>query len=478
MEIIMLKHILKHDWRLLVADKVLWLASLLILFCVSYAVYNGATRAARWRNDVSQQLAKAQEGLLEQKTIVENIFSGKKSAAEYPWTGFPQNAQQAATLPPGPLAAFSVGQSDLYPYATSISLWKRDDNVFAKYQVESPLSLLAGRFDFAFVIVYLLPLLIIALSYNLLSSEKENGTLVLALSQPLSLRTLMIGKVLLRLSLVLGLVVALCVLGFFASGMRFNAPGMLGRFSLWVIVAAAYAMFWFVLAAGVNALGRSSETNATAFTCLWLVFVLILPALLNLAVSAASPVPSRMQYVSSLRAAENAASQIANKLLASYYSDHPDLSANGAAAVPEWARKYYLVQREIEDQTTSILTDYESRLDRQQALVQKFRFLSPAIIAQEALNEIAGAGLTRQRRFVAQTREFLVAWQTQLSPKLFAGARLQPAEYDALPRFGFDEEKFGEVAARVLLGVFALLVITAALFGWSVSALRRYSPAN
>jgi ABC-2 type transport system permease protein len=478
METIMLKHILKHDWRLLAADKLLWLAALLLVLCVSYAVYNGATRAARWREDVSQQFAKAQDALLMQKTIVEEILAGKKSADEYPRDGFPQSAQHTATLPPGPLAAFSIGQTDLYPYSTSISLWKRDDNLFAKYQVESPLSLLAGRFDFAFVLVYLLPLLIIALSYNLLSAEKENGTLVLALSQPLSLRTLVIGKVLLRLSLVLGLVVALCVLGFFASGMRFNAPGMLGRFSLWVIVAGAYAMFWFVLAAGVNALGRSSETNATALTCLWLVFVLILPALLNLAVSAASPVPSRMQYIASLHAAENAATQIANKLLASYYSDHPDLSANGAAAVPEWARKYYLVQREIEDQTTSILTDYESRLDRQQALVQKFRFLSPAIIAQEALNEIAGAGLMRQRRFVMQTREFLASWQTVLSPKLLAGARLQPAEYDALPRFAFAEENFGEVAARVLLGVFALLAVTAALLGWSVPALRRYSPAS
>ncbi len=474
----MLKHILKHDWRLLAADKVLWLASLLIVLCVSYAVYNGATRAERWRNDVSQQIAKAQDGMLEQKNIVEDILSGRKSAADYPWDGLPNSVQQVATLPPGPLAAFSVGQTDLYPYATSVSMFKRHDNVFTRYQVESPLSLLAGRFDFAFVIVYLLPLLIIALSYNLLSSEKENGTLVLALSQPLSLRTLITGKVLLRLALVLGLVVLLCVLGFFASGMRFDEDGMLGRFSLWVMIAAAYAMFWFVLVAAVNALGRSSETNAAVLTCLWLIFVLIIPAILNLAVTAASPVPSRMQYVSSLRAAENAASQVGNKLLASYYSDHPDLSANGAAAVPEWARKYFLVQREVGDKTTSILRDYESRLEQQQALVQKFRFLSPAIIVQEALHEVAGASMMRQRRFVTQTRGFLASWQNTIAPKLLAGARRHPAEYDALPRFGFDEEKFGEVAARVLFGVFALLVITAALMGWSVSALRRYSPAQ
>lgn len=474
----MLKHILKHDWRLLAADRVLWLASLLIVLCVSYAVYNGTTRAERWRNDVNQQNAKAQDDVLEQKTIVEDILAGKKSAADHPWDGLPNTVQQVATLPPGPLAAFSVGQTDLYPYATAISTWKRSDNVFARYQVESPLSLLAGRFDFAFVIVYLLPLLIIALSYNLLSAEKENGTLVLALSQPLSLRTLITGKVLMRLALVLGLVVVLCLLGFLASGMLFDAPGMLGRFSLWLMIVGAYALFWFVLSAAVNALGRSSETNATVLTCLWLVFVLIIPAILNLAVTAASPVPSRMQYVSSLRAAENAATQISNKLMAEYYSDHPDLAANGASAIPEWARKYFLVLREIEDKTTSILTDYESRLDRQQALVQKFRFLSPAIIVQEALNEVAGASLIRQRRFVTQTREFLASWQTMLSPKLLAGARLQPADYETLPRFTFTEEPFASMAARVLVGMMVLLLLSAVLFGGSVSVLRRYSPTS
>jgi ABC-2 type transport system permease protein len=208
------------------------------------------------------------------------------------------------------------------------------------------------------------------------------------------------------------------------------------------------------------------------------VFVLIIPAILNLAVTAASPVPSRMQYVSSLRAAENAATQISNKLMAEYYSDHPDLAANGASAIPEWARKYFLVLREIEDKTTSILTDYESRLDRQQALVQKFRFLSPAIIVQEALNEVAGASLMRQRRFVTQTREFLASWQTMLSPKLLAGARLQPADYETLPRFTFTEEPFASMAARVLVGMMVLLLLSAVLFGGSVSVLRRYSPTS
>ena len=68
----------------------------------------------------------------------------------------------------------------------------------ATTEIENPNRLLAGRFDLAFVIVFLYPLLILTLSYNMLSAEQEQGTLALTLSQPVSLRTLVSGKVLLR----------------------------------------------------------------------------------------------------------------------------------------------------------------------------------------------------------------------------------------------------------------------------------------
>jgi ABC-2 type transport system permease protein len=78
--------------------------------------------------------------------------------------------------------------------------------------IENPSHLLSGHFDLAFVIVYLFPLLIFALSYNLLSAEREIGTLRLLMSQPLALRTLVPGKVLVRAGALLALAVVAPVL--------------------------------------------------------------------------------------------------------------------------------------------------------------------------------------------------------------------------------------------------------------------------
>jgi ABC-2 type transport system permease protein len=43
-----------------------------------------------------------------------------------------------------------------------------------------------------------MPLLILALSYNFLSGEREAGTLQMLLSQPISLRSVVSGKIALR----------------------------------------------------------------------------------------------------------------------------------------------------------------------------------------------------------------------------------------------------------------------------------------
>ena len=94
-----------------------------------------------------------------------------------------------ALLPPAALAPLSVGQSDLLPAHYKITLASREA-LFAGDELDNPTNLLAGSFDVAFVIVFLYPLLILALGYNLLSGEKESGILALTLSQPIRLRGL------------------------------------------------------------------------------------------------------------------------------------------------------------------------------------------------------------------------------------------------------------------------------------------------
>ena len=150
-----------------------------------------------------------------------------------------------------------MGQTDLLPYCYDVSIQTNESSFLQNGEIENPLNLLVGRFDLAFVVVYLLPLLILALSFNVLSGEREQGTLALTLSQPVSARGVVTAKLAFRAILVMGLALGVSLFGVAFTG-GFGSPGWV---AVWCAAVAAYALFWFTLAAWVNGCGRSSAWN-------------------------------------------------------------------------------------------------------------------------------------------------------------------------------------------------------------------------
>jgi len=184
------------------------------------------------------------------------------------------------SMPPAALGRLAIGQSDLYPYYFKVST-NSNQTFLNNDEVENPVHLLAGRFDLAFVILYLFPLVILAFSYNIVSAEKEAGTLAMTLAQPVTLRKVVLAKVALRATFVIALATILSVAGVVIGGANIFAEGALIRLLFWIGVTTAYGAFWFALAIGINALGRHSATNAMTLAGLWLLFVVIVPSVLK-----------------------------------------------------------------------------------------------------------------------------------------------------------------------------------------------------
>src|SRR5690606_34953699 len=116
--------------------------------------------------------------------------------------------KEVAILPPTGLAAFAVGQMDLQRNYTLVDM-KNKFNMSDNFEIENPLNLMTGTFDISFVVIFLLPVFIIALTYDMLSGEKESGTLALAMTQPVSLRTFMAGKLISRGIVLFGVILVM-----------------------------------------------------------------------------------------------------------------------------------------------------------------------------------------------------------------------------------------------------------------------------
>lgn len=478
----MLTRIMRHEWRLLVADRTLWVIAPLFALLIGYGVYNGLSwvRFQRATLDAAQEEERAR--FAKAKAEVAAIEQGGKPSSAFanprlPSVAAGRSGPRYALLPPAPLAALSVGQSDLYPFYFKVTTQSKQ-TFTTNDEIENPTNLLAGRFDLAFVIIYLYPLLILALSYNLLSVEREQGTLQMLMSQPVSLRTFATGKIGLRALVVLLLAVFFSLAGFLLGGVSFSAEGVWLRLLLWVGIVAGYGAFWFALSIAVNAFGKSSATNALALAGFWLVFVLLIPSLLNVAVTTIYPVPSRVEMVQATRRASAEATARGSQLLAKYLEDHPELTAGKEADPNDFATRTLVIQSETERLIQPALEHFDRQVLGQQSLVDRFRFLSPAIVTQAALNDIAGAGLARYQHFLHLVDAFHQSWRAHFTPRILQKAQLIAEDYDRFPVFQFHEESLAAVARRALMGWLGLFA-PAILIGWyGIQSLRRYSLAN
>ncbi len=476
----MLPRIIRHEWRNLAADRTLAWVAALFLVIVGYGVWNGSAWAR------SQRLEAQKARAAYDKRIKELRDELRKPPAEGADAFAPDpraprtvgGVRQDVFLPPTPLAALSVGQADILPNKVTVNIWTARRLLARNYEVQNPLNLLAGRFDLAFAVVYLFPLLILALSFNLLSGERDQGTLALLLSQPVALATFVWGKVASRFLAVLALGLGLSIVGVLIAGGRLGGPDTWPRLGLWIAVVVLYGAFWFSLAAVVSAFGRSSPANAVTLASAWLALVIVVPSLVGLAASWIHPVPSRALLVHAMRQASNEADRKGSQLLEKYFQDHPELVQGGQPDFTDFTTRYLTMEQDVETAVAPVLERHEQALESQQAFVSRLRALSPAIAVQEALNDIAGTGAARHRLFMEQAWAFAQATKDFFVPRIFRKEKLGEAEYDALPRFAFVEEPAGAVALRVLPAL-AWTFVPTVLLGWlGMRALRRYPVAG
>jgi len=466
-----LRTVLRNEWRLLAADRALRIVLAVFAVLFVYALANGMA----WERFQEGTVEAARTGNAERVQALEqelaDIANGGRPSSPFRDPRAPNvlggaRGARTAVLEPGPLAALAVGQSDLLPYYYDVSIYTNESSFQQNGEVENPLNLMVGRFDLAFVTVYLLPLLVLALSFNVLSEEREQGTLALTLSQPVSARDVVGAKLAFRALLVVGLAAGVSLLGILATG----GFGASGRVLLWCATVTLYALFWFALAAWVNSLRRSSAWNATVLVGAWLVLVVVLPAAVNIAAGLLHPLPSRVEMITAQREASNEAVNRRSELLARYLEDHPEMAGGVVAEESGRAALAWAATDAVNQRLEEVTAVHDARRADQLALVRRYRFLSPALLAQEVLVDAAGTGDARFARFQSQVRAFAEEWRQFFVPAILAGEQMTAAALPDVPTFRFADEDSSQVAGRAaipltVLGGLVVLVIGGAGVG-------------
>jgi ABC-2 type transport system permease protein len=285
------------------------------------------------------------------------------------------------------------------------------------------------------------------------------------LSQPLTLPRLVLAKTLVRAGLIIGLAVLVPALALLITRHSVLDAAALGSFALWIALVIAYGLFWFALSALVNSLRRASATNALLLIGTWVVLVLVVPVALNLAVSRAHPAPSRADLatqtrlvtIDGLRRYENQFSQ--------EYDDRPEalLPRDGRLEVAPRMRAFYLMEEFVDQRLTEVLVRFDRQLSAQQMQVDRFSFISPAIVANEGMASLAGNGTRRYERFKQQVIGYHELWRGYFVPRVRNGIAIVEADFERFPRWSWQEENTATVRADALIKIAQLLAVAAVM---------------
>jgi ABC-2 type transport system permease protein len=323
----------------------------------------------------------------------------------------------------------------------------------------SPVQLLFGSFDLAFVIIYLLPLLIIAFSFNVLAAERESGTLKLLASQPIRIRTWVLQKLALRFFwLILCITITLLIV-FAIFSFDFSSNGSaLVSLLVYIIV---YALFWFVLAFVTNIWIHSSAKNAIALIGFWVIFVLLSPSILNQLSNSIYPMPSRTLMLNQMRTLKAEATKKQDEILDNYLRDHPEYAINDSTQTRNFYHSYMATQNLVKEELRPVVEKFETQLKKQQQWAYTFSWLSPALTVQNALNGLAGTSEKDYQEFRYQSLAFAEEWRNHFIPFMFNNQEFKKSDYKNIPAFAYNYHH--ESGIYRILGLLLMSVVIVAL---------------
>jgi len=490
----MLKLIISHEARQIIRTSALWSILALLVAAIVFAAWSGGrsierqvegAQAAETFEDGLRNHMRADTEKYQAKVIAEDGEYQFASVRHAPGAGPPQGTNAGAvgaetskyvSLPPTGLAALSVGQSDIQLNYLPVSLATTLD-VTKNLELENPVNLAAGSFDIAFVVIFLLPIFILAMSYDLLSSEKERGTLAMILAHPISIRKLMASKIISRAAVMLAVVLGFGVIALLTVGTALDTADTWIRFGLWMVATLLYSAFWFALAVLVNVYGKNSASNGTVLAGIWLILVVIVPQLVSMTATTIYPAPSRMELTIAAREAQTVAEKNFMSKLDEYYYDHLEFVPEGDEKAMDFLTLAQANNNSIEKAVRPLYDNFQAQLNKQEALVQRFQYLSPAIMMQLALNEISGTNADRYEHFLHQVYDFHGEWKEYFSTKFLQRYPLKPADYDNFPAFQYSEEPFSTVVGRLVPSLLGMLILFLGVVVVPFMALRKYQVA-
>jgi ABC-2 type transport system permease protein len=415
-----LKLELKNFW----SGKTVLVAVLCLLLASGYAMFYGKNTIDKQNAIIAEIPSFQAEHFKKQLELNKDDFG---NALYY--------LQHSTVHQPSTWATFSIGQRDVNPYNIKVKMLTLEGQIYDS-EMSNPTNLLYGNFDLAFVIVFLLPLLIIAFCHNLISADQENGIWNLLSSQPVSTAKIIGWRLLIRFVIILILAFSVIATSCFYQSSAFDI-----RFIYALLITFSYLTFWFALTAFVISFQKSSTVNALSLLGVWIFLTILAPALLNLVISTALPVSESFEVTVKQREGyHNKWDKSKAETMQKFYEIYPEYKS---FPIPEdkfsWGW-YYAMNFMGDIEAANSTEKYIEKLQKRDKLTNQVALFLPTINTQLSYNSLAKNDLQSHLEYLESVRNYHQNIREFYYPSIFRNSKVVEIDWTKIPKHEFNDE--------------------------------------
>ena len=423
-----------YEWKHFVRNPFKVVAIVLFALAGIYGLHNGASLYHQQRSEIEKIGEKIEE---ERQKYMAFYEAGQKGPEDRPWIdlGSPFWALWYNSIyhvkRPSPALVYSIGQAEQYGFYKRVTFRSSTYDADMAEEIANPERLQTGTLDFAFVLLFLCPLLLLLLMYNLKSAEREQGFMPLIEVQTASKNSWMVSRTLFYVALVFIVNLLLLCYGALLTDVFGSAGPAFGKLLLYQFI---YLIFWMAL---FFLILRSSHTiigSTLKMLGVWLLLAFVIPATVHQWVSIEKPANLMTDFIDATRDDRQALYDLPDSvLLEKLHTLFPEIVESPVAkdsTSVEMAMNRSSAALVNELMKNSIALIESDNLEKNQLIRNTYCF-NPIIFFYNQLNAIAQTHYDDYQNYRSEIQELI-------------DAQARTLVLDTWNKVQVDKEKYGE----------------------------------
>lgn len=336
---------------------------------------------------------------------------GRKGPEDMPWVDITDPfwcswyARPKAYITPSPLLAIVPGRSADHPWFADLAYYSNAYNTRLQTEIADPEHRQLGTFDWAFVLIYLMPLFLLALVFDIGGAERDRGALVLIRLHSDGLRSWLARRFVPPVIAVW----LVTILPMLAAGARAGALAEQPRALLIIaLLATAYLLFWAAVLGLAAWMSRGSNDQALRGAIAYTAICLVIPGALQWGAKLQHPPSLMVDYITADRVGAQAVYELdADTIQRRFYAARPDLRSTpyGRDTVPNENIDWMMSSALVSQMMDSVVQEVAQADRERHKTIELASWWLPSMAIPLMMEEAAGTSAAHHLVFRMQVQD-------------------------------------------------------------------------